>query len=186
MRVKKVYLAGVVLAFFGFACLAGCTGEAGMPAAGRASSTVPAGPVPGSPPPAADPAVRAAARPAATLFYEKFSARLFKDSWQLLAPGAKREIPLRVWQGVHRACQPVPALRPPVIKAVTVFGNAAIVTAVAADASSRRHTTREVFNFVGGRWGYQPADIGIYFHGSIAADTAAARRAGLCAGWKIF
>lgn len=186
MRVKKDHLAGLAVGVFGFACLSGCTGGAGGPAAGPGSSTVPAGPVAGPPPPAADPAVRAAARPAAARFYAEFSAGLFADSWQMLAPAAKREISPRVWRGVHRACRSGRAVRPPAITAVTVFGNAAIVTAVAADVSSREHTTRDVFNFADGRWGYQPADIGIYFHGSIVADAAAARRAGLCGGWKSF
>lgn len=182
MRIQKVFLACLAPGVLGLACLAGCTGGAG----GLQPSAVPGTSVPGPQPPAANLAIRAAARPAASRFYTVFFAGQAKDSWQLLAPAAKREITLRVWQGVHSACKPGSAVRPPVIRAVTVFGDAAIVTAVPADQSSRRHTVRDVFNYVDGRWGYQPADISIYFHGSVAADAAAAKRAGLCDGWKSF
>lgn len=185
MRIQKCYFAGLVLGLFGLACLAGCSGG-GVPTAGPVPSTSLVNPAPGPPPPAADPAVRAAARPAVIRFYAAISAARFKDSWQMLAPAAKHEISLRVWQDVHLACKPGRTVKPPVIKAVTTFGNAAIVTAIATDASSRLHTTRDVFNFADDRWGYQPAEIGIYSHGSISADLAAAKRDGLCNGWKSF
>ena len=68
------------------------------------------------------------------------------------------------------------------IKSVTVFGNAAIVTEAITGATSTHHTVESVFNYAHGRWGYSPGDISIYHHGSVAADIAAAKAAGFCAG----
>ena len=64
-----------------------------------------------------------------------------------------------------------------VIKAVTVFGNAAIVTERSPEVSQRT-TVEAVFNYFNGRWAYSPSNIGIYQHGSVSADIAAARAAG--------
>ena len=73
-----------------------------------------------------------------------------------------------------------------IIKAVTVFGSAAIVTEAIAGAASKLGTAEDVFNYANGHWSYSPGDLSIYHHGSVAADVAAAKAAGFCTGWKIF
>jgi hypothetical protein len=65
---------------------------------------------------------------------------------------------------------------------VTVFGDAAIVTAKVTGAHARHHIARDIFNYANGRWGYSPADLSVYLHGSVAADISAAKAAGLCSG----
>jgi len=129
--------------------------------------------------------IKAAARPAAAHFYAVYSARRYVASWHLLAPASARQIRVRAWVAVHRACASAASAKPR-IKAVTVFGNAAIVTTTMAGVPAGRATTEDVFNFADGRWGYSPEDLGIYRQRSVAADVTAAKAAGLCAGWKSF
>jgi hypothetical protein len=130
--------------------------------------------------------MRAGARAAAVQFYGLYTATRFADSWDLLAPAAKREIPKSVWVSVHNACPSAGAGAPRAIRAVTVFGSAAIVTAVIAGAQSKQGPAQDVFNYINGQWRYSPEDLSTYRHGSVAADVAAAKSAGLCAGWKSF
>jgi hypothetical protein len=139
-------------------------------------------------PPAApvSPQMRAGARAAATQFYGLYSASQFEASWNLLSPAAKRLISRRVWVSVHDACPSAGAGKSRTIKAVTVFGNAAIVSEAITGAASNVGPAEDVFNYANGNWGYSLADVSIYHHGSAAADIAAAKSAGLCTGWKIF
>ena len=76
--------------------------------------------------------------------------------------------------------------KPRVIKALTVFGDAAIVTEAVTGAPSEPGTAEDVFGYADGRWSYSPQDLSIYHHGSVTADVAAAKAAGLCTSWKIF
>lgn len=153
--------------------------RSGRPAAapGIVASTVPA-PTPVSP------RVRAGARAAAAQFYGLYSARQFATSWDLLSPVTKRQVSKRLWVSVHDACQSRRTGKSRTIRAVTVFGSAAIVTEAITGASPG--TTEDVFNYSNGRWSYSPADLSIYHHGSVAADVAAARAAGFCASGKLF
>jgi hypothetical protein len=69
---------------------------------------------------------------------------------------------------------------------VTAFGSAAIVTEAVAGIPANPGTAEDVFNYGDGQWSYSPGEVGIYAHGSIAADIAAAKSAGFCTGWKVF
>jgi hypothetical protein len=129
--------------------------------------------------------MRAGARAAAAQFYDLYFSRRFAASWDLLTPAAKREIPKTLWVKVHEGCPSAGAGVARVIKAVTVFGNAAIVTETIAGSLSRLGTAGDVFSNVDGRWDYLPQDIDIYHHASVAADVAAARAAGYCTGKKV-
>jgi hypothetical protein len=139
-------------------------------------------------PPAApvSPQMRAGARAAAAQFYGLYSASQFAAFWDLLSAGTKRQVSRRVWVGVHEACPDADAGKSRIIKAVTVFGTAAIVTEAIAGATSSLGTAEDVFSYADGRWSYSPQDPNIYRHGSVAADIAAAKAAGFCTGWKIF
>ena len=177
MRLEKALLLGLVIA-----SLAGCGGGSAPAASGPGTPAASSGGLA----PSITKDVQAAARPAAAHFYSVYSASKFTDSWHLLAVAARKQIPLRVWEGVHRACSSAGNGEPRVIKAVTLFGNAAIVTSVESGAPPKGDVTEDVFNYADGRWGYSPQEIGIYEHGSVRADIAAAKAARLCAGWKSF
>jgi hypothetical protein len=137
-------------------------------------------------PPAApvSPQMKTGASAAATQFYELYSASQFAAFWNLLSPVTKSRVSENTWVSVHDACRSADAGKSRSIKAVTVFGTAAIVTEVVAGAPA--NSTEDVFSYASGRWSYSPADLSIYGHGSVTADIAAAKAAGLCTGWKIF
>lgn len=190
--------------------LAGCTGVASQssPAGGTTApagvtNTAPAGVTntatagaKGSAPsvvkstaPAAAPVssqFRAGAQATAARFYRLYSAGQFSDAWNLLSPAAKRQVSKTAWVGVHNACPGVAVGKPRVIKAVTAFGSAAIVTEVVSGTTSGQATAEDVFNYAGGTWNYSPGEVSIYLHGSVAADVASAKTAGFCTGWKVF
>jgi hypothetical protein len=126
------------------------------------------------------------ARAAAAQFYSLYSASQFSAVWNLLSPTAKRQVAKSVWLGVHQACPGTGAGKSRTIKAVTAFGSAAIVTEVIAGAPASPGPAEDVFNYANGQWSYSPSQVGIYAHGSIAADVTAAKAAGYCTGWKVF
>jgi len=165
--------------------LVGCSG----PAFGPSANTSPAGlgataPTRWQTSPA-DPQMRVGARAAAAHFYKLYSANKFAATWELLTPAAKRQIPKARWVRVHHGCPSTGAGMARVIKAVTAFGNAAIVTEAIAGTLSRLGAVGDVFSLVNRRWGYLPQDVSIYHHGSVADDIAAARAAGYCAGKRV-
>jgi hypothetical protein len=130
--------------------------------------------------------MKSGARAAAAQFYSLYSASRYSAFWNLLSPATKRQISRRVWVSVHEACPSVGAGKPRVIKALTVFGNAAIVTEAVTGAPPEPGAAEDVFNYVYGRWSYSPQDMSIYHHGSVTADVAAAKSADFCTSWKIF
>jgi hypothetical protein len=168
--------------------LAGCTGSAPSPApyTGAASHSASSSPAATEPiamqTGPAEPETKAGARRAAANFYRHYSANQFAAAWDLLSPAAQRAVSRAVWVSVQAGCPSAGAGTARVIKSVLVFGNAAIVTETMAGASSRLNSAHDVFSYVDGHWGFMPNDLGIYHHGSVAADIAAAKQQGLCSG----
>lgn len=177
MRSVKSLLVGVALAG-----LVGCSGAAPE---SPSASPVPAVRTTASSVPSASPQEKTAARTAAAHFYALYSASRFTAFWNLLSPATKRQVPRRVWVGVHDACPDAGAGKARIIKSVTVFGSAAIVAETIAGAAPPG-TAEDVFGYANGHWSYSPGDLSIYHHGSVAADIAAAKAAGFCVGWKVF
>jgi hypothetical protein len=127
---------------------------------------------------------KAGAGPAAERFYALYAASEFTASWQLLTPTTRQLVPSSVWAAVHNACVADGAKGTRVIKAITIFGNAAIVTT--AMGQSKDRTAEDVFSYIDGHWDYSPEFLNVYQHKSVTADVAAARAKGLCAGWRAF
>lgn len=134
----------------------------------------------------ASPQTRSRARTAAAQVYRLYSASQFAAFWRLLSPAVRHQVSRRVWVRVHDACPSAGAGKSRVIKAVTVFGGAAIITEKIPAAAVKAGTNEDVFDYAHGRWSYSPVNLSIYHHGSVAADVAAAKAAGLCTGWRIF
>lgn len=178
MHIPKGFVVG--LAAVG---LVGCSGAvSGSPSANPvATARTTASSVP-----PASPQMKAGARAAATEVYSLYSAHRFAAFWNLLAPATKRQISERLWVSVHEACPSAVAGKPRVIKAMTVFGDAAIVTEDISGTSLKPGTAEDVFNYVDGQWTFTPGDVSTYRHGSVTADIAAAKADGLCNSWKIF
>ena len=185
MRFSKVLPAS--LAAVG---LIGCSNAAGLSDSGSAASSAPGSSAKAQPAAAqagpAEPHAKSGARAAAVRFDGLYLAGHLAASWDQLVPEVKRQIPLRLWIRVHHACHPASTADTRVIKAVTVFGNAAIVTEAISTGRPRNRTVEEVFSYVNGRWGFSPGDLSIYHHRSAFTDVAAARNAGYCATWKTF
>ncbi len=163
--------------------LVGCSGTAsGPPSVG----TTPTASATASSVPPASPQMKAGARAAAAHFYGLYSASQFAASWNLLTPTTKRHVPRHVWVSVHEACPSIGTGKRRTIKAMTVFGSAAIVTESITGVPPQLGTAEDVFSYANGRWSYSPQDPNIYVHGSVTADIAAAKAAGFCTSWKLF
>jgi hypothetical protein len=178
MRFPKGLLVG--LAGLVAVGIAGCSGSASGPPASQA----PAITATASSVPSASPQMKASASVAAKNFYDLYAASRYTAFWNLLAPATKREVSKKAWVGVHEACPSTAAGKSRVIRAVTVFGNAAIVSEVVAGGPPDE--AQDVFNYTNGNWSYSLGDLSIYRHGSVTADVAAAKAAGFCTNWKIF
>jgi hypothetical protein len=177
---------GLLVAIIGLG-LAGCTNSAAPspPAGGSRTATGLAGPTAAQVSPLPSGAV-AQARAAATQFDSAYFASRYATSWSLLAPDVRRQVPENVWIKVHEGCPAATSGVSRTIKSVTVFGATAIVTETVLRATSKRNTVAYVFYYTAGHWGYAPVNPGIYHGRSVAADIAAAKAAGLCAGWQSF
>lgn len=147
------------------------------PAATESTPTQMAGP--------AEPLTEAGAHAAAANFYRLYSTGQFAASWDLLTFTAQRAIPRATWVGVHAGCPSGGAGTARVIESVLVFGSAAIVTETVGGAASQLGKSHDVFNYANGHWVYAPNDLSIYHHGSVAADIAAAKALGFCAGREV-
>ncbi len=167
----EIAAVGVLLA--GSVALAGCGGGGTSP---TAAATTPAAASP------AQPATAAGARSAASQYFALYSAGEFAASWALLNPAVQRAIPQRVWVAVHEGCAGASAGLAYHIKNVMVDQDTAVVAFRLAGARPGLASGTEAFAYAGGRWGYMPADMGLYRHGSVAKDIAAAKARGLCAG----
>jgi hypothetical protein len=177
-----------VAACFAACGLAGCSSSAGTPPASQVPAHPASAPARSAAPAArpGTPAMVASARAAATTFNRLYLARRFGSSWELLSAAAKQHVPRPVWVGVHDGCRPASVGRARTIRAVTIFGDVAIVTEALAAGSATSGTAEEVFDYHNGRWGFSPQYPNVYQHGSVAADIAAATAAGLCKAWKDF
>lgn len=136
--------------------------------------------------PSASPHVKAAVHAAAAEFYGAYFTDQFAAAWTLLTPRARLQISRNLWVGVHARCLPAGVQEAGPISALTVFGEAAIVTRHPHGGGAQSSTAADVFNYADGRWGYSPSEMSIYLHGSVGADSAAARKAGLCRSWRAF
>lgn len=151
--------------------------------AGRKPRAVPAS-VPAGPA-ATGPRSRSSVQAAAVTFDGAFFSDKPAATWELLTARAKRLIPRGTWVQVHDGCQPDSAATARTVASVTVFGNTAIVTETAAAGSARQRDSY-VLAYENGRWRYSPDSLGLYHHGSVSADVAAAKAAGFCGGSKVY
>lgn len=181
MRLLKGLVIGLTAAG-----LAGCSGPKAesMLAVGTPGPAVVVTTAQAAPP--ASPKMKSGAGAAAARFYGLYSASQFAALWDLLSPAMKRQVSQGVWVGVHEACPGAAAGKSRTIKAVTVFGTAAIITEAVGGATASPSTAEDVFSYADAQWSYSPGEVSIYLHGSIAADVAAAKTAGFCSSWKVF
>jgi hypothetical protein len=132
----------------------------------------------------AQPETEAGVRSTATAFYALYAAGQWDDVWEDLTPSAQKAAPQATFVAVHNGCPSPSAGMARVIKSVTLVGSTAVVTETIAGAASAIGTAADAWDYVDGRWGFQlsASSLAVYTHGSTAADIAAAKAAGECAG----
>jgi hypothetical protein len=133
---------------------------------------------------AAQPETEAGVRAAATAFYALYSAGQWPQAWAMLAPAAQQTVPESLYVAVHQGCPNASAGMARVIKSVTMAGSTAVVTEALSGAASALGSFTDAWTYADGRWGltFSASDLAVYSHGSAAADIAAAKAAGDCAG----
>jgi hypothetical protein len=146
--------------------------------------TQPAAPVPATASAAAQPETEAGVRAAATAFYAFYSAGLWPQAWAMLTPASQAQAPEAVYAAVHQGCPSPSAGMARVIKSVVMAGSAAVVTETIAGAASALGSQADAWSYAGGRWGIalDQTAVSAYSHGTAAADVAALKAAGQCAG----
>lgn len=154
-------------------------------AAGSGSSAGPSGPA--SPAPGAhasapvEPATTAAVRADADDYLTLYTAGQFAIIYQMLSASARQAITEQAWVAVHRGCPGATAGMSYKIRHIAVTGRTALVTVALAGGAAKPQSATETLVYSGGHWGFSPRDLGLYRHGSVSADVAAAKAAGGCA-----
>ena len=160
--------------------VAGCAAQSSQPpslAAAPASSATQA---------AAQPETEAGVRDAATRFYALYSADQWAQAWQMLTPAAQAAAPEALYIAVHQGCPSASAGIARVIKSVTMADATAVVTEALSGVAGALGSATDAWEYSGGRWGIELSQTAAasYTHGSAAADIAAAKAAGECAGTR--
>ena len=127
------------------------------------------------------PKTSAAAKDTAARFFGLYSAGQFAAAWAFLPPSTRRAIPQATWVAVHKACPSAAAGLTFQIKNATVNGSTATVTYSLTGVGSAGGSATQAFTYSGGHWWLALADPGVYQHGSVKADIAAAKAQGSCA-----
>jgi len=117
-------------------------------------------------------------------FGQMYFAGKFTSAWDALTPAAQQAVPQGTWVGVHEGCASDIGGHASAIRSVTILGSAAIISEQIDGARSQ--TVQYILSYLNGGWRYAPGDLSVYARGSVAADIAAAKASGLCAGWKVF
>jgi hypothetical protein len=125
--------------------------------------------------PLSEPTSVAAVRADAADYLSLASAGQFAITYQMLSARARQAITQQAWVAVHQACAGTSYK----IRHLAVAGKTATVTV--GLAGGHHGTLTETFVYAAGSWGVSPGDLGLYQHGSVSADAAAARSQGNCA-----
>jgi hypothetical protein len=122
-----------------------------------------------------EPTSVAAVRADAADYLSLASAGQFAITYQMLSASARQTITQQAWVAVHQACAGTSYQ----IRHLAVAGKTATVTV--GLAGGHHGTLTETFVYAAGSWGVSPGDLGLYQHGSVSADAAAAKAQGSCA-----
>jgi hypothetical protein len=160
---------------------AGCSsGNSSTPASTATTTAVPALQSATASP--AQPETATAARAAAAGFFGLYTASQWAAAWTLLSPSTRRAIPQATYVAFHDGCPSASAGLAFQIKDVTVTGSTAVVTYTLSGAASALGSATQALTYSQGQWWMVLSDPGIYRHGSVKADIAAAKAQGDCSG----
>ena len=125
--------------------------------------------------PLSEPTSVAAVRADAADYLSLASAGQFAITYQMLSASARQAITQQAWVAVHQACAGTSYK----IRHLAVAGKTA--TVAVRLTGGHRGTLTETLSYTAGSWGISPRDLGLYRHGSVAADVAAVKAQGGCA-----
>ena len=167
--VPAAVAAGLALA----ACSAASSGSSAAPSRSPAPGAHAGAPV--------EPATVAAVRADADDYLTLYTAGQFAIIYQMLSAPARQAINEQAWVAVHRGCPGATGGMTYKIRRVAVTGKTAVVTVALTGGAAKPESATETLVYAGGHWGFSPGDLGLYRHGSVSADVAAAKTAGGCA-----
>ena len=171
-RVPAAVGAGLALA----ACSTASSGASAGPSAPSSGSS------PGAHASApVEPDTAAAVRADADDYLTLYTAGQFAIIYQMLSAPARQAIDEQAWVAVHRGCPGATSGMSYTIRHVAVTGKTAVVRVALDGGAAKPESATETLVYDGGHWGFAPRDLGLYRHGSVPADVAAARAAGGCA-----
>lgn len=128
-----------------------------------------------------EPETAAAVRADADDYLTLYTAGQFAVIYQMLSAPARQAINEQAWVAVHRGCPGAAAGLTYKIRHIAMTGKTAVVTVALAGQAAKPESATETLVYADGHWGFSPADLTLYRHGSVSADVAAARAAGGCA-----
>jgi hypothetical protein len=128
-----------------------------------------------------EPATVAAVRADADDYLTLYTAGQFAVIYQMLSAPARQAINEQAWVAVHRGCPGATGGMSYKIRHVAVTGKTAVVSVALTGGAAKAASATETLVYAGGHWGFSPRDLGLYRHGSVSADVAAAKAAGGCA-----
>ena len=160
--------------------LAACSGSSSASPAG------PSGPASSASPGAhastpVEPETVSAVRADADDYLTLYTAGQFEIIYQMLTAPARQAINQQAWVAVHRGCPGATGGMTYKIRGIAVTGKSALVTVALTGKAAKPESATETLVYSGGHWGFSPRDLGLYRHGSVSADVAAAKAAGGCA-----
>lgn len=144
-----------------------------------ASSASPAAHVTPSRTPAA-PVTAAAAKTAATTYFNLYAAGQYAATWQLLTPGAQAAVSRSVWVSVHQKCASAASGLSYKVGRPTMAGKIAVVKVSLAGALSKLGSEEQTFAYADGRWEFSPSDLSAYRGHTVAQAVAALKAMNLC------
>ena len=170
--VPAAVAAGLALA----ACSTASSGNSGGPSAPASSAS------PGAHASApVEPDTAAAARADADDYLTLYTAGQFAIIYQMLSAPVRQSISEQAWVAVHRGCPGATGGLSYRIRHVAVTGKTAVVAVALTGGAAKPESATETLVYAGGHWGFSPRDLGLYRHGSVPADVAAAKAEGGCA-----
>lgn len=134
-------------------------------------------------PPSPEPATRAGATAAALHLLDLYATHRFAAAWSMILPVAQRQVGESTWTGFYARC---PGIQPGYRVLYTALlsnppePSAMVLVYITRGLPSDASAISLMFDYLSGRWLYDPVDLTEFSRGSVAADLAAAQADGVC------
>jgi hypothetical protein len=117
-----------------------------------------------------------AAKATARQFFNSYSNGQYAFAWALLDPSDQQVIPKATWVAVHDGCPNAVAGLAYRISRVTIAGGTAVVIyTLSLGTHTKLGSGSQTFIYSVSNWRLTLSDLGVYQHGSVKADIAAAK-----------